>query len=181
MRTLAEIELEVKRLAGIIEASVEALPTYGFSADFGRPHIEVGELEYHYVAVERGQEISRVSTSDLDDLLFQIFCDVTFHLAVEYELEHRIETQDCRRIIFRRQIELLSTLSPAWAGCESARHVMILDANPFDDFAGYYASRIADYHRAGFSYDWACKLATLATNKAKIVAALHRFMTRTPM
>jgi len=179
MRTLAEIEIEVERLAALIGASRDVLPTYGRSADFGLPHIEVSDCEYHYVVVERGQERSRATTASFDELLFLIFCDVTFDVAVEFELQHRIELQDCRRVIFAHQIQLLSALSSAWADRQAEDHIEILATNPFDDSAGYYASRIAGYTQAGFPYGAACKLAAIATTKAKFSAWLQRFIRRT--
>lgn len=39
--TLKEIEIEISRLASIIDADERLLPTYGRSEDFARPHIEV--------------------------------------------------------------------------------------------------------------------------------------------
>lgn len=174
MKTLSEIQVEVERLAAQIDASRGALPTYGTSADFGRPHIEVSSGEYHYVVVERGQELSRVTTANFDELLFLIFRDVSFHLAVEFELQHRIELQDCRRIIFDHQIQLFSKLSSAWAVRQTDEHRKILQAYPFDDLAGYYASSIASFTRAGYSYEVARKLAALATTKEKLVAWGHR-------
>ena len=176
MKTLAEIELEVEKVAALIGVSPGALPTYGTSADFGRPHIEVSGGAYHYVAIERGQELSRVTTPSFDELLFLIFRDVTFHLAVEFELEHRVELQDCRRKIFDYQIQLLSTLSSAWAVRQAAEHERILAAHPFDDFAGYYASTIAGYTRAGFPYGAARRLATITTVKEKVRLWLQRFI-----
>jgi hypothetical protein len=156
MKKLDEIVIEVERLATLIGAFPDTLPTYGMSSDFARPHIEVSDCEYHYVVVERGQERSRVTTVSFDELLFLVFRDVTFHLAVEFELRHRIELQDCRRGIFSHQIQLLSALSSAWAARQAADHVGILATHPFDDFAGYYASRIAGYTQAGLSYGAAC-------------------------
>jgi len=176
MKTLAEIQVEVEKLAAQIYASREALPTYGTSADFGRPHIEIRGREYHYVAVERGQELVRVAATNLDELLFLIFRDVTFHLAAEFELQHRIELQDCRRIIFYHQVQLLSTLSSAWAVRQADAHRRILGAHPFDDFAGYYASRIVGYTRAGFPYGAVRRLAAVATTKEKVSAWWHRFI-----
>jgi hypothetical protein len=39
MKTLPEIETDVLRAAVRIGASVQYLPTYGISRDFGRPHV----------------------------------------------------------------------------------------------------------------------------------------------
>ncbi len=51
---------------------------------------EVDSAGYHYVVIERGQEQSRYSTADFDDLLYQIFQSITFSLACEHESAHRV-------------------------------------------------------------------------------------------
>ena len=130
MLTLPEIKIEVDRLAAILGSSPGAGPTYGVSEDFARPHIEVNAT-YDYVIVERGQERDRKSFDSLDGLLEQIFDDITFGMAFSYELEHRIETQDCRVIGFAKQVELLERLNPDWAARETARHEAILRHAPF--------------------------------------------------
>ncbi len=131
MLTLPEIETEVDRLAAILGLRPGAGPTYGYSEDFARPHIEVFAHLYHYVVVERGQERDRKSFDSLDALLEQIFGDITLGMAFSYELKHRIEGQDCRIIGFAKQIELLERLNPAWAAREAARHAEILRHAPF--------------------------------------------------
>lgn len=133
LRTLAEIEAEMRRLGARIGAGDGALPTFGHSDDFARPHVEVDEAGYHWVVVERGQERERVTTRDLDALLERHFRGVTFGLATDHELRHRVPMTDGRRMIFARQIELLERLSPAWAEREAARHAAVLRAHPFDD------------------------------------------------
>ncbi len=133
--TLSEIKAEVDRLAAHIGASGYVLPTYGRSEDGARPHIEVDSHDYHYVIVERGQELKRLTTNDLDELLFNVFESVTFSLACKCELAHRVESQDFRRILFQRQVELLSTLFPHWGERESQNHKQILRQHPFDDNA----------------------------------------------
>jgi hypothetical protein len=168
MKTIVEIKSEIDRLAAVIGASGHDLPTYKHSADAGRPHIEVADYSYHYVIEERGQEISRFTTTDLDELLFQTFRDTTFRLACNFEVKHRVEMQDCRRIMFDHQVHLLSLLSPAWAAREAGEHKKILADSPFDDFAGFYASRIAENVASGHSYESARKLAGLATATAKL-------------
>ena len=61
---LARIRSEVSRRALTIGASGYVLPTYGQSEDAARPHIEADSRGYHYVVVERGQELKRVTTQD---------------------------------------------------------------------------------------------------------------------
>ena len=134
MITLTQIKTEVDRRAALIGAIGDAsLPTYGHTQDFARPHIEVDSRGYHFVVVERGQEQSRFTTPDLEELLYKIFQSVTFSLACSYELAHRIESQDPRRLIFQRQLELLSQLSPHGGEREADEHQRILRKHPFDD------------------------------------------------
>ena len=135
MLTIAKIKIEVDCLAAKIGALGYCLPTYGCSEDSARPHIEVDASGYHYVVVERGQELKRITTLDLNELLYQIFEAITFSLACDYELAQRIETQDCRRLIFQYQVGLLSKLSEEWGFREVCQHKQILLEHPFDDFA----------------------------------------------
>ena len=134
MLTLSEIKTEVDSLAAKIgPTKLYDLPTYGHSEDGARPHIEVDSRGYHYVIVERGQELSRFVTPEIDELLYKIFDHITFTLAFRYELENRVEMQDCRRIAFHRQVELLAKLSPRWGQREAEDHESILRRSPFDD------------------------------------------------
>lgn len=132
---LDKIKAEVERLAAKIEAPRALLPTYGYSMDGAHPHIEVDARGYHYVIRERGQENSRITTTELEELLYHVFEHVTFSLAVKYELTHRVEGQDFRRLLFQYQVALLSMLSAKWAEREAREHERILQQDPFDDEA----------------------------------------------
>lgn len=133
MKTLREIEADVNNLAARIAASADDLPSYGRSQDFGHPHVEVSGSQYHFVVVERGQEISRQSSQSYDDLLYWIFQNATHNLAFAYELENRIEDQDCRRIAFPKQIELIGKINAAMAARLSSTIEAILQRSPYDD------------------------------------------------
>jgi hypothetical protein len=136
MLDLAAIERVVKaraRMLGTSERLLAVLPTFGRSQDSARPHIEVDGAGYHFVVVERGQELERFTTRDLDALLFRIFNSVTFELAADYESAHRQPNKDCRRLMFSHQEELLGKLSPEWAAREADSHAAILRDNPFVD------------------------------------------------
>jgi hypothetical protein len=133
MKTLKEIKSQVKKMAKLICASEQILPTYGTSKDFAIPHVDVFYGQYHYIVVERGVELEHKSTADLDELLFWVFDDVTFHLALCYELKHRNEAQDCRRIAFDKQIELMARISPAFGEKISEDIARTLVQYPYDD------------------------------------------------
>ncbi len=158
--TLSEIENQVRSLAKRVEAPEQILPTFGHSEDGARPHIEVDHVgRLHYVVVERGKELERHTTLELDDLLSHIFQHVTFSLGCAFELKHRVPLQDCRRLIFATQVELLRVLSPEWANREARDHEEILARHPFDDTAGERASLTAALRKAGNSEEEAWRMA----------------------
>ena len=91
MLTLSEIEVKVNELAQKIGAPQNILPTYGYSEQTARPHIEVDSWAYYYVVAQSGQEVSRYTTLDIDQLLYKIFADVTLMLSIKYAEQNRIE------------------------------------------------------------------------------------------
>jgi hypothetical protein len=112
--TLDDIHGEVDRLAQLIGPPQDLLPSYGISRDFGYPHIEVNGALMSYVVMERGQDIDRHSSVDLDDILYWVFQSVTFSMAVKWEVAHRVAGQDFRRLMWTKQFELLDVLNPHW-------------------------------------------------------------------
>ncbi len=110
-------------LAGVIGAPRSLLPTFGSSEDFARPHIEERDGRLHLVVVERGAERDRRIARDLDELLFWVFCGVTFAMASDWEAHHRVDGQDFRVGLLTRQLELLAALSTRWADRYRAQEV----------------------------------------------------------
>jgi hypothetical protein len=133
MKPLHDIEADVLLAAARIDASAGMLPTYGISSDFGRPHVEANHGLYHYVVVERGEEIARQSSNRYEDLLYWIFRDVTHSLAFSFELKNRVEGQDCRRIAFPKQLEFMSKLGREMGERLEAEIADILRRAPYDD------------------------------------------------
>jgi hypothetical protein len=128
---LSQIQSKVTKLAEIVGAPAKTLPAFGRSEQNGRPHIEVDSAGYHYIIAERGQELERRTTPDIDELLYQIFQWITFELAVKYELDHRTQGQDIRRLLFDYQERLLSRISPSWGERRKQEHEQILQKHPF--------------------------------------------------
>jgi hypothetical protein len=149
--TLSDIKTEVNRLAEIINADTHLLPTYGFSEDFARPHIEVDKRGMHFVVIERGQELQRHITDELDDLLYLIFEGVTQTMSAKFELQNRIETQDSRRLWFPYQEDLLGKLNETWRHKSNKEHQSVLTRNPFDDLAGLRATYCRQLRSKGLS------------------------------
>ena len=159
MLKLFEIEIKVNELAQKIGAPQNILPTYGYSEQTGRPHVEVSSWAYYYVVAQSGQEVSRYPTLHADELLYKIFVDVTLELAVMYAQENRIENQDIRRLAFQRQVELLALLSPQWGERESQEHIQILKQAPFDDYGSLRAVFWKSLRDQGYSVAQANKMA----------------------
>jgi len=149
--TLFEIKSEVEKLADKIGAAGLHLPSYGKQENDARPYVDVNSQGYHYIVMERGQEYEHIITTDLDTLLFSIFVPITFMLAMTYELAHRIETQDSRRITYQWQNQLLASLSPEWANRQAHHQAKLLQERPFDDYQLPRALLCRSYREQGLS------------------------------
>lgn len=160
MKTLTEIKVEVDSRAAKIGASgSDSLPTYGYSKDFAYPHIEVDSKGYHYVVVERGEERSRFTTCELDELLYKIFEHVTSNLSSKYEVAHRVTGPDFRRMMFQHQVELLSQLSEKWTKQRAAELEEILTKHPFDDNSDMRGNLCKKFRAEGHSPETAWQMA----------------------
>ena len=156
---LFEIEQKVYQLAQKIEAPQNILPTYGYSEQSARPHIEVGSWTYAYVVAQSGQEVSRYTTRHIDQLLYKVFYDVTLMLSIQYAEQNRLENQDIRRTIFPRQVELLSQLSPQWGERWAKEQAQLLKQAPFDDQAEQRSDYWISLREQGYSVAQANKMA----------------------
>ncbi len=149
--TLDDIRNRINELSMQINAPADLLPTHGYSRDGGYPHIEADSNGLlHYVIVERGQELERRTTNNVDDLLYWVFAGITFSMACHFELKNRIEDKDSRRMIFDKQEMLLGVLSDAWRQKEREAHAEILQKRPFDDRAGLRAIYCGQLRRQGY-------------------------------
>jgi hypothetical protein len=147
-----EVKKRVNELASEINAPEELLPTYGYSKDFAYPHIEIDNRgAYHYVIIERGEELERKSTKILDELLYWIFANITFSMSSDFELKNRIEEKDSRRMMFNKQEVLIGILNPEWEKLEIKRHSEILKSYPFDDLSGIRAKLSRELRNKGLS------------------------------
>lgn len=130
---LEQFRCAVDALAAKIAAPAGYMPTYGRTEDGARPHIEFSAGQFHFVVVERGQELERKSSSDPDEILYNVFESVTFSMACHYELRHRRQGEDFRRQMFEKQLELLGQLSTTWRQRTRARLDEVLTRYPFND------------------------------------------------
>lgn len=101
------LETEMKKISD----DLSLLPEINNSNDFAKPFIEIDRLGYNYVCCERGQEIFRTFPFDLDDLLYEVFDNVTHELATKWEVKNRNENEDFRLRLFGKQVELMTAIN----------------------------------------------------------------------
>jgi hypothetical protein len=106
--------------------------TFDYPKGDATPFIEMRGRQFHFVISERGHEFERV-TGNSDEILALLFEAITFSLASSFELRHRLRGQDSRRILFVKQIELLTLLDAEWARCVSEKQDKTLEEFPFSD------------------------------------------------
>ena len=120
------IKSQILKLANKINAPDVYLPTFRSSEDFARPHIEKTGNTYHWVVVERGQELERKSSDDINEILFHVFQAVTFEMACKWEVQNRKEDEDSRIQLFQKQEELLKLIDEDYYLKTKNRHDKLL-------------------------------------------------------
>jgi hypothetical protein len=117
-------------------------------------------LVLYYVVVERGQEIERRTTQDPCKMLFWVFNSITHSMAFDFELNHRVEGQDSRRVAFQKQLELLGALDSTWQAIAAEKQKATLAKYPFDDFGSIRARMTKELRDKGIppdkAWDMAC-------------------------
>jgi len=91
------------------------------------------EMGYHYCGIERGVINGHEITDDLFEISYWIYSFATSMMASRYELRHRINNQDFRRLMFKKQLELLELIGANYR----KRGEMYIDETlkqaPYDD------------------------------------------------
>jgi hypothetical protein len=104
--------------------------------DAAAPYWGLDGPGYFYAAQERGRELFRRTTRELDELLEWVMSDITWSLASRYELAHRVPGRDFRRLMFATWVELATGLDPAWGAHVQAYVDETLARSPYDDSLG---------------------------------------------
>ena len=136
MKSIEYIQNELGRIGKILCG--ESKPAYLFSVaasptHSGAPHIEIVGNEYHYVVTERGSEYERKITKNIDDIIYWLVSGDVGDLARTWELKNRVESQDSRRLWFKKELELLEKVNPDWAARKEAEQRQVLSEHPFSD------------------------------------------------
>jgi hypothetical protein len=103
--------------------------------DDGTSHLEIIDDTYHYIATERGFELSRKSTQDKEELLYWLVSETAWGMALTYEFKNRIKGQSFRRLLFAKTLEYLGRANPVWAERKQKEFDAILASHPYNDKA----------------------------------------------
>ncbi|TYC49667.1 hypothetical protein ESZ50_05870 [Weissella muntiaci] len=87
-----------------------------------------------YIFSERGIITLMFESDNLDDFLFQIFKDITFEMALTFEVSNRVENQDFRRVLFSKQLEILNIIDETYKERAAQEIKDILKVSPFNDY-----------------------------------------------
>ncbi len=129
-----EIEATIRQFARKIGVqNIEKYFTFDSPVGDATPMLCIEDGELCFIISERGEEIERISSVDSLEVLFFLFESITFTIATDYELEHRIPGKDFRRLLFQKQEELMNTLLPVWGEKLRSEHSDILSEAPFID------------------------------------------------
>lgn len=147
---LKELQTHIRKLAARAGLRDADLPTFGSSADGGRPHIETIDGVYYYVVCERGTELERTLFIDENELYYLALRDATAQVVGDRVLAARgDEFRDSRRERFRLHEDLMRQIEPAWAKRVSQEYAAVLRKHPFDDAAAVRARRAAALRASG--------------------------------
>ena len=133
MLNFNEIQEKIYEYGSIINAPKDVLKIYPSPQPDGTPYIKINNNEYLYIVEDRGMELERRRTANIDVLLYWIMSDVIFFLASQYELENRAKGFDSRRLIFKKEIELFKVLKKEWGNITETRINQILEETPYND------------------------------------------------
>lgn len=91
------------------------------------------EIGYHFVFTERGKISLHKITDDLFEISYWIYADQIFKMSLKYATKHRKNNQDFRRVLFAREIELLSEIGENYKKRGEIAIDEILKIAPYND------------------------------------------------
>ncbi|MFD7729407.1 Imm63 family immunity protein [Kitasatospora phosalacinea] len=118
--TLEDVRAAVGRMAARLAAAGAGgheLVAFDFR-EGAHPFVEVRDGALHWVVVDRGRELQRRTTTDLDELLYWIAVDATGPAARRWERQRRDRFpagRDVRIGRLAKQLDLLRGLDAGWA------------------------------------------------------------------
>ncbi|MFL0805494.1 MAG: immunity 63 family protein [Agarilytica sp.] len=104
MKNLKDVQSLIKDLSKKIELPIGVVLSVGDTQrDDATPYLEIKDDDFHYISRERGVELFRNVTSNLDELRYWFFEDVVSELSFDYEFNNRVKGKDSRRLAFSKK------------------------------------------------------------------------------
>ena len=136
MLTLEELKNQIYEMGDKILVSKESnlMPMFSETKEvFNEGSSIYINDKYHYIIMEKGQINQHYESQEIDDILYPLFKDITSTLAQEYEVNNRIEKEDFRRVLWRKQLELLEKLDKKFRKIREKEIKDILKIAPYSD------------------------------------------------
>jgi hypothetical protein len=135
--SLSEIKMYVNDMASRINVDMgkHFAYSYGYPENlYEYPYVEVHKDGYCFIVKDRGQITVEKHTQDIQELLYWIFEFVTFDIALDFAVKHPFPASwQQRRIMWKKQLELLNTISPGFKEQRRRDITEILAKNPAND------------------------------------------------
>lgn len=113
MEVLSSAELRQILESNLVKISrdFDLLPEINNSNYNAEPFIEIWQNAYYYICLQRGEDVFRKRTTDLNELIFMVMKDLTFEMSWEWvKLQPNLNT-DLRIPAFVKQVELMSAIN----------------------------------------------------------------------
>lgn len=149
-KNLDEARARLIALARWLGCSEAALPRFGEPLTRDEEwtvRLEAGR--YRLDTFERGLEREVVSSTEFDDVAFEVLKSLSQAAAIAQMKNEPPGEGDSRRRWFMRQLALMRALGEPWGSRMSAHQAAILAAHPFDDHAEARVDRMRAYEREG--------------------------------
>ncbi|MEQ8774032.1 MAG: Imm63 family immunity protein [Marinoscillum sp.] len=112
---MEEVQNEMRRMAQLIGAKSDQLPTVCRLQGGGRPNINLAEDGMlSYEAYERGIQIFCYTFTDLAELMHHTFQNVVPAMASAHAMEMDPTGEDFHKHFLSKKIELMSKINPEW-------------------------------------------------------------------
>lgn len=158
METKDSIINKVLEIASVIDCKPNLIPSFEYNPDGESIDVDLSGTLYYLVS-ERGREIERYSTYNVDDFLYKVFSRITSGMAEDFTVNNRNRNVDFRRQLFAEQLRLMSLIDPNWGPKIKLEHEKILYAKPYDDYASIRVDYIVELRGKGLSSIEASQLA----------------------
>lgn len=133
MKTFEEIKSEITKMCQEIGLERKDAVLYDSVQTDGTPFIQLIDNKYLYISKERGEIIFVKETKNVKDLYFWIMDDLISNFSYKYELNHRVEGKDFRRLIFKKQIQYFEMICDEWKVRKEKDIQYNLMNSPFND------------------------------------------------